>query len=139
MTTGLLADPIFREHLAGRMHPECPARYDAVVDGLKRAGLADRMLRIEARDASEEELTLCHTAEYLRIARGDVAAGRPFLSTGDTDITPNSWEVAVRAAGGALNAVDAVLTGRRAECLLRGEAARTPCQCGPRHGLLPAE
>jgi acetoin utilization deacetylase AcuC-like enzyme len=43
------------------------------------------------------------------------------LSTGDTDITPNSWEVAVRAAGGALSAVDAVLTGRvrNAFCAVR--------------------
>jgi acetoin utilization deacetylase AcuC-like enzyme len=116
-----MADPIFREHLAGRRHPECPGRYDAVLDGLNRAGLLERVRHIEARDASDEELTLCHTSEYLRIARGDVEAGRPYLSTGDTDITPNSWEVAVRAAGGVLQAVDAVATGevRNAFCAVR--------------------
>ncbi len=126
MTTALMADPIFREHLAGhylagQRHPECPERYDAVLDGLKRAGLTERMRHIEARDATEEELTLCHTAEYLRIARSDVEAGRPYLSTGDTDITPNSWEVAVRAAGGVLNAVDRVAAGevRNAFCAVR--------------------
>jgi acetoin utilization deacetylase AcuC-like enzyme len=50
-----------------------------------------------------------------------VASGRPYLSTGDTDITPNSWDVAVRASGGVLNAVDAVLTGaaRNAFCAVR--------------------
>jgi acetoin utilization deacetylase AcuC-like enzyme len=121
MTTALMADPVFREHLTGRRHPECPARFDAVLDRLERTGLIAKMLRVDARDATEEELTLCHTPEYLRTARSDVASGRPYLSTGDTDITPNSWDVAVRAAGGVLNAVDAVFTGaaRNAFCALR--------------------
>ena len=121
MTTALMADPVFREHLTGRRHPECPARFDAVLDSLERTGLIAKMLRVDARDATEEELTLCHTPEYLRTARSDVASGRPYLSTGDTDITPNSWDVAVRAAGGVLNAVDAVFTGaaRNAFCALR--------------------
>ena len=48
-------------------------------------------------------------------------SGSPFLSTGDTDITPNSWAVAVRAAGGVLNAVDMVLVGQapNAFCAVR--------------------
>ena len=121
MTTVLMADPIFREHLAGRAHPERPERYDAVIEGLARAGLLQRMRRAEARTATDDELLLCHTAEYLKTARRDVESGRPYLSTGDTDITPNSWEVAARAAGGVLNAVDAVLTGaaRNAFCAVR--------------------
>jgi acetoin utilization deacetylase AcuC-like enzyme len=121
MTTALMADPVFREHLTGRRHPECPARFDAVLDSLERTGLIAKMLRVDARDATEEELTLCHTPEYLRTAQSDVASGRPYLSTGDTDITPNSWDVAVRAAGGVLNAVDAVFTGaaRNAFCAVR--------------------
>jgi acetoin utilization deacetylase AcuC-like enzyme len=121
MTTAFMADPVFREHLVGRRHPECPERYDAVVDSLERAGLIAKMLRVDARDATEEELRLCHTPEYLRVARSDVVSGRPYLSTGDTDITPNSWDVAVRATGGVLNAIDAVLTGaaRNAFCAVR--------------------
>jgi acetoin utilization deacetylase AcuC-like enzyme len=121
MITALMTDAIFREHLAGRRHPECPERYDAVLQGLKTAGLLERTLRIDSRDATEDELLLCHTAEYLRTARADVESGRPYLSTGDTDITPNSWEVAVRAAGGVLQAVDAVAAGtaRNAFCLVR--------------------
>jgi acetoin utilization deacetylase AcuC-like enzyme len=120
-TTGLLADPIYREHLAGRAHPERPERFDAVVQALARAGLAERCARIDRRAATEEELLLCHTAQYLRRARRDVESGMPYLSTGDTDITPNSWEVAVAAAGGVLNAVDAVAAGRvcNAFCAVR--------------------
>jgi acetoin utilization deacetylase AcuC-like enzyme len=64
---------------------------------------------------------LCHTKEYLRTARRDVEAGRDFLSTGDTDITRNSWDIAAMAVGGALNAVDAVMSGKAANvfCAVR--------------------
>ena len=119
--TALLADPIFREHLAEREHPERPERFDAVVRGLRQAGLLERLARADRRAATEEELLLCHTAEYLRTARQDALSGRPSLSTGDTDITPNSWDVASQAAGGVLNAVDAVATGRarNAFCAVR--------------------
>ena len=121
LKTALLADPICREHLAGRQHPERPERFDAVLQALQRAGLLDRLTRIESRVITEEEMLLCHTREYLRIAQHDVAAGYPSLTTGDTDITSKSWEVACRTAGGVLNAVDAVLTGkaRNAFCAVR--------------------
>ena len=119
--TALLADPIFREHLAGREHPERPERFDAVLRGLRQAGLLERVARVDRRAATEEELLLCHTPEYLRTAKHDVLSGRPYLSTGDTDITPNSWDVAAQAVGGVLNAGDAVVAGkaRNAFCAVR--------------------
>src|SRR5262249_51750964 len=115
------ADPIFREHLAGRQHPERPERFDVVVEALQKAGLLDRLGRIDRRAITEEELLLCHTPSYLRTARHDIEAGYPYLSTGDTDITTNSWEVASQAAGGVLNAVDAVMSGQvgNAFCAVR--------------------
>jgi acetoin utilization deacetylase AcuC-like enzyme len=122
MPTALVADPIYRQHLMGRLdHPERPERFDAVAAALQKSGLVNDLTRIHSRAATEDELLFCHTAEYLRIARRDVESGRPFLSTGDTDIGPNSWDVAAHAVGGALNAVDAVMTGgaRNAFCAVR--------------------
>ena len=120
-TTALLIDPIFREHLAGREHPERPERFDAVVDGLGRAGLLGKLGRIDRRAATEEELLLCHTPRYLGIARRDVDSGARYLSTGDTEIGPNSWEIATLAVGSSLNAVDAVANGcaRNVFCAVR--------------------
>jgi acetoin utilization deacetylase AcuC-like enzyme len=124
MNTALLIDPIYREHLlglVGREHPERPERFDAVVQGLDEAGLLNRLGRVEARAATEEELLLCHTPEYLRKAKHEVQQGYAFLSTGDTDITSNSWDVAAQAVGGVLNAVDAVVErkARNAFCVVR--------------------
>src|SRR5579863_6680278 len=112
MHTALLADPVYRQHLAGRVdHPERPERYDAVIRALEKSGLVHDLKRIPSRAATDEELLLCHTPEYLRIVRRDVESGRPYLSTGDTDIDLGSRDVALRAVGGVLNAVDAVMTG----------------------------
>jgi len=120
-TTALLADPIYRKHLEGRQHPERPERLDAVMQGLGRAGLLERVSRIAPRPATEEELLLCHTPQYLQIVRENFAAGVPYLSTGDTEITASSWSTALHAVGGVLNAVDAVMTGaaRNAFCAVR--------------------
>jgi acetoin utilization deacetylase AcuC-like enzyme len=117
-STVLLADPISRQHLSGRDdQPEIPERFDCVVEALAPLNLP----RVEPRAATEDELALCHTREYLGVVRRDVASGRPYLSTGDTDIGPGSWEAALHASGGVLNAVDAVLTGRalNAFCTVR--------------------
>ena len=119
--TALLIDPIYREHLAGRHHPERPERFDAVVQGLQEAGLLDRLCRVDRRALTEDEMLLCHTPAYLATARRDIETGCPQLSTGDTDVSPNSWDIATFAAGGVLNAVDAVLAGksRNAFCAVR--------------------
>jgi acetoin utilization deacetylase AcuC-like enzyme len=122
MSTALLSGPIYREHLAGRVgHPERPERYDAVIRALEKSGLAQDLLPVKPREATGEELVLCHTQKYLKIARHDVDAGLPSLSTGDTDIGRNSWDVASHAVGGVLNAVDAVISGhaRNAFCAVR--------------------
>jgi len=88
---------------------------------LAQAGLMEKLLRVPARDATADELSLCHTPVYLEIAQRDIESGRFCLSTGDTDVTPDSWDVALRAAGSLLSAVDTVCGGQadRAFCAVR--------------------
>ena len=117
MTTAFLADPIAKEHDTGIRHPECPARWDAATKGLGGAALTEAPPRAATRD----ELKLCHTPGYIDIVRRDVESGRAALSTGDTDICPQSYEVALRATGTCLNAVDLVMRGdaNNAFCIVR--------------------
>jgi len=119
--TAILADPIYKEHWTGEGHPERPARFDAVVHALEREGAIKDAVRIPSRPATDDEIALCHGRKYIEIARRDVAHGPGTLSTGDTVIGPRSFEVALKAAGGILNAVDAVF-GRKAKnafCVVR--------------------
>ena len=119
--TALLLDPIYREHDPGPGHPEQPARYDAVTRALNDSGLIGKMTRLKRRTATEDEIALCHGRGYIAKAHREIAAGARELSTGDTNVGPRTWEVAVDAVGGVLNAVDSVVAGRntRAFCAVR--------------------
>ncbi|MBM3775371.1 MAG: histone deacetylase [Acidobacteria bacterium] len=121
MKTALLADAFCKQHETGRGHPERPERYDAVVNALERDGLTRELVRLTPRPATAAELESCHTRAYIETARGDIASGARELSTGDTAVGPKSLEVALQAAGGVLEAVDAVFTGRarNAFCAVR--------------------
>jgi acetoin utilization deacetylase AcuC-like enzyme len=119
--TAILVDPVYKEHQTGKSHPERPERMDAVVHALERDGAIKDALRIPVRAATEDELALCHTRQYIAIAKRDVASGSRDLSTGDTQISPQSFDVALKAAGGLLNAVDAVVERKAANafCAVR--------------------
>jgi len=115
--TGLAADPVSKEHLTGPQHPEQPARFDAAVAALR--GL--ELVPIAPRIATHDEIALCHTRRYIQLAEREIFEGFHELSTGDTVISPKSLDAALRAAGGALNAVDAIVEKRvsNAFCIVR--------------------
>ena len=119
--TGLVADPFYRKHKPGDGHPESPARYDAVVQAIERSVPPAALLRIPARPATEDDIALCHARVYIDTVKKDVADTVRCLSTGDTDVSAESFDVALLAAGGAMAAVDAVMTGRarNAFCMVR--------------------
>lgn len=119
--TGLLLDPLYKRHVTGQRHPECPERYDAVTVALEKAELTAKMPRIEVRVATEDEIALCHARSYIQLAKREITAGVRDLSTGDTTVCPASYEVAVRAVGGVLNGVDQVMAGKvkNAFCAVR--------------------
>lgn len=119
--TGLVADPIAKEHVPSPGHPECPDRYDAVFAGLARRGCLDLLEKVACRPATEDELLRCHTRGYIELVRREVEAGATVLSTGDAEICPRSYEAALYAVGGCLNAVTAVVERKvkNAFCLVR--------------------
>ena len=120
-TTALFADPVSKLHTTGRRHPERPERFDAVVDAIQSAGLDKKVRRLARRRATEDELALCHTRPYIEAVKQDVRSGAQMLRTGDTQICGKSFDVALEAAGGVLNAVDEVAEprARNAFCVLR--------------------
>jgi acetoin utilization deacetylase AcuC-like enzyme len=117
----LLLDPVYKQHDPGPGHPEQPARYDAVTQALTQNGLVKALPHLQPRIATEDEIALCHGRAYIAKAKREIAAGAHQLSTGDTDVGPESWDVALKAVGGVLNAVDAVVGGKagRAFCAVR--------------------
>ena len=118
--TFLVADPFCMRHLTGRGHPESPARYQAIDYVLSQSGLKTPANTLKPPKASRETLELCHTRAYLDIVDEDIRLcresgivdGSYSLSTGDAQICPDSQEVALLSAGGALAGVDAVISGK---------------------------
>ncbi|HUQ95423.1 MAG TPA: histone deacetylase [Bryobacteraceae bacterium] len=119
--TALMADPISKEHQTGKSHPERPERFQVIWDALEHEGIVKRLTSVASRLATDDEIAACHTRRYIETAKRDIGSGARQLSTGDTAVSSRTLEVALKAAGGALNAVDAVITGKakNAFCLVR--------------------
>ncbi|MHB1809613.1 MAG: class II histone deacetylase [Solirubrobacteraceae bacterium] len=91
-------------------HAESPERVGRIRALVEVSGLADRLVRLPARAASEEELGRFHTAEYIARVR-ELSDGEGGESGQFAHVGPSSCEIAALAAGGALAAVEAVVAG----------------------------
>ncbi len=121
--TIVLRDGAFR--LSPQPHPSSLVVTQRIKEFLDGSGLTARMLSIPARVATEDELAVYHTREYIAGIRA-YASGGPSRGTWgyadeDTVLCSESYEAALYAAGGAMNAISAVLEGRvrNAYALLR--------------------
>ncbi|HMT04734.1 MAG: histone deacetylase [Solirubrobacterales bacterium] len=106
MKTGLV---ILREqglHETGN-HPENASRFPPVLERLTGDSRSRTLPVFESREASVEDLLRAHAESHVENVR--VAAGNgPTWLDGDTVVSPESFRVALRAAGASLVAVDAV-------------------------------
>ncbi len=120
MTTQLYFHQACVEHDPGRGHPECPERLRAVMQALETEPFAD-LHRLEAPVLDLSVVENTHGHDYVETIMDNVPTeGRVYLDP-DTSMSPKSAEAALRAAGGACAAVDAVLSGeaRNAFCAVR--------------------
>jgi len=125
MTTAYYTHPDCRAHDMGRGHPECPQRLDAINDHLLATGLDVVLERREAPVVDRRDLTLAHTAGYVAelkdVLEGVTKSGVPRAIDPDTVAGPGTLCAALRAAGAAVAATDAVIDGEvdNAFCAVR--------------------
>ena len=119
--TALVFDAKYKNHLTGVGHPERPARLDAVCQSLAETGLLAKLKRLQPVECEPDQLLACHGGHYVAIVQRDVARLSRELSTGDTTVCEESFDIAKLAVGGVLRAVDAVCAGetRNAFCAVR--------------------
>ena len=115
LPTGLVTGPIFFEH-EGNPY-ERKERLDAI--GRKLESLS--LFPIAPRKATLKEVALCHTQEWIEQAQKEILEGREMFTTGDTYLSPRTFEVALWAVGAVLEAVDAVTQkiAKNVFCLIR--------------------
>jgi acetoin utilization deacetylase AcuC-like enzyme len=107
-------------HEMGFGHPESPYRLAAIEERLAQSDVGAALRRREAPQASVADLELSHGRMYIASLRGltdnladEVKAGGPRHAQidPDTSINVHTWDAALRAAGAALAATDAVMAG----------------------------
>src|SRR6266568_8337911 len=131
ISTGLIFDPHFLTHDAGmettvktrsgtfelspEPHPSSVFITKRTKEFLDGSGLTAQMIPVEARKALEDELAVYHTRDYIAgvraVAEGRAEAAQVIKIDEETVIAPDTYEAALYAAGGAINAVDAVMQG----------------------------
>ncbi|QDT53974.1 Histone deacetylase-like amidohydrolase [Caulifigura coniformis] len=119
MSLTLFSDPLFLDHKTGR-HPESPQRLEAIHTRLTDERMKQLGRRGAIRRATLEEVTRIHGRDYVGRLEKLAAAGGGRLDA-DTVMSPESYDVAMTAAGTSIAAVDTVLKGdsTRALCLAR--------------------
>ncbi|MCH5377012.1 MAG: SUMF1/EgtB/PvdO family nonheme iron enzyme, partial [Planctomycetes bacterium] len=109
---GLVYGDIYLQHNTGSGHPEGPERLTGIMKRLEKTGLISRLTAIPPRAASEAWLTSVHAPEYVARIRRLCEQGGKYADSRDTPVSPQSYAAALHAAGGVLEAVDAVMDGR---------------------------
>ena len=142
MTTALVYDPIFLEHLTPSGPPERPQRVEMAIKVIEALGWLERdgLTLLPPRAATVDELAAIHDRTYIQmveeichaVAEEQAKDGRKtrFFAT-DTYVSAKSYEAALKAAGAPLTAITAIMKGeaKNAYCLVRP----------PGHHALPDE
>lgn len=104
---GIVYDPIYLRHDTGD-HVERAERLVEIRRSLESSGLVKELINIPARAASMEELHLVHTSDYVKYIQG---FGSGWLDS-DTYMSLESYNVALHAGGGAMEAAEWILKGK---------------------------
>jgi len=110
MATGYVYDPLYLEHdLPG--HPENSERLRAIMGELDASGLTPLLVPVPASDIDLQLLRSVHSEQY-RAELEELAGRGGGNLDADTYVGRRSYAAALRSAGGAVSAVNAVLDGR---------------------------
>ena len=117
MKVAYITDDIYLEHDTGAMHPESPARLNAINRAIEP--LRDSLLMISPIRVSEEILTLVHSQEHIELVKETCEYGGSIDS--DTICSTDSYDAAAMAVGAGIVALDGIKAGefQRAFCAVR--------------------
>lgn len=115
--TGLVFSEVFTHHknLWDSSHPETPDRLTYIMEELQKQELLGHCVRVEPREATEEELLLVHKKEYIDLMRSTKTMTVDELQALSENydsvyIHPETFHVALMAVGSVLELVERVMT-----------------------------
>ena len=110
--TGFLYDERFLLHRTGPDHPEAPERLECAYRGIAEGNLLDKLELIKAVRAEEKWIEMVHSSGYIGRLRDACACGLAEFEHPDNQMCEETFEVAMLAVGGILEAVRQVMDGR---------------------------
>jgi acetoin utilization deacetylase AcuC-like enzyme len=120
MSTLLITHPACLDHLTPAGHPERPERLRAVERALEDERF-QTLAREQAPAADAETIALCHPADFVDAIRAASPEQGLVQIDADTSMSPGTYEAVLRAVGGAVHAVDEVMSKKvdNAFCAMR--------------------
>lgn len=111
MSTLYITHPACLDHQTPFGHPERPDRIRAIERALEKERFTS-LIREQAPMAEMDSLALAHPEDYILRLR-DISPREGLVRIDeDTTMSPGTYEAALRGAGGAVLAVDEVMTGK---------------------------
>ncbi|MCB1863596.1 MAG: histone deacetylase, partial [Gammaproteobacteria bacterium] len=104
-------DPIYLDHNTGFGHPERSERLSAALEYIKQQPFFEEIVPVLPRSAEPEWVQQIHTSRYMARAETACLRNSSHLDSLDVAISTRSFDVALQAAGGALELGDRVVSG----------------------------
>lgn len=119
--TGFLYDERYQLHKTGVYHPEVPDRLPSVYKGIKEAGLLSKLVLLKASMPEMKWIETVHDTNYIRRFESACSDGKTVFDSPDNQMCPLTYETALLAVGGILDAVRRVMDGelKNAFCAVR--------------------
>lgn len=109
MSVSYVNNEIYQKHDTGD-HVEGKDRLTTIETVLSKTKTVERLKLLEPRPATIDELAYIHDHDYINSLKCEIDSGGGWLDP-DTYVSRGSWEAALYAAGGLMNAVDVCMTG----------------------------
>lgn len=117
---GLYYHPSFLNHNTGHGHPERPERLRTLMSHLLNSPVWKKLDHLQPSPANREWIHLVHPEEYVGMIETRCRRGDQILDSGDTHVCRESFDIALIAAGGVIEAVDQVLGGKLVSAFCAG-------------------
>ncbi len=110
--TGFLYDERYLLHDTGPNHPETPERLKAIYQGIKEADLLPNLALIPACRADLKWVETVHSKKYITRFEAACRSGNSMFDYPDNQICVETFETALLAVGGVLDAARMVMAGK---------------------------
>lgn len=107
--TGYVYDNRYLLHDPGSWHPERPDRLKAIQASLKDSGILELLIQLKPYPAPLAWVERLHDPDYIRRFQEACQRGQEIFEVQDCGISPESYEIALLAAGGVMAAADAIM------------------------------